>query len=704
MYKKMKLATRISVLIGTVVLAGMTVISSLVLMDLHSNSYDQAFTLAKEVSIGYANDIEGDLNVAKTTVDGIYNSILFSKKTGSLSREQVVSLLKTTLEKTPCLLAVYTAWEPNAFDAKDMDYVNDDGHDATGRFIPYVARANGSVILQPLTDYDKEGSGDYYKIPKKTKKTSMVEPYYYKVDGNDVLVISMTVPILDDRGNFIGIVGADIDLTEIQKKVAEAKPMGGYAAVLTNKGMFAAHGMKPEFVTKGLLDIEKSQETAVKKIADGESFWQYENSNITGEKSLRIYEPITIDGLDSRWSFASVIPDTNIYANYNKLLKIVLPIVIVVLTTIIFVIFILIKKSINPVVSASEHLKLLANADFTNEVPEKLLKMEDELGILANSIDTMQKSICEIIHGVINESSNVGNAIVTAEKYMAELNTHIEDVSSTTEELSAGMEETAASTQEMNATSAEIEKAVESIASKANEGSVSAGDISKRAVQLKDTFLASQKKALEIFLNNKNKLETALEESKAVEKISVLSNAIMEITSQTNLLALNAAIEAARAGEAGRGFAVVADEIRKLAEDSKNAVAEIQDITKTVTNSVLNLSTSSSDMLEFMSTDVDGDYKIMLGATEQYSKDAEFIDTLISDFSATSEELLASIQNMVQIINGVTNATNEGAGGTTNIAQKAAVVAERANEVMIQTASTKESADKLIEMVSRFKV
>ncbi|SMB87826.1 Cache domain-containing protein [Desulfonispora thiosulfatigenes DSM 11270] len=308
-------------------------------VDLYSNSYDQAVNLSKEVSKGYANKISGEIDVANATLNGIYNSILFAKESGTLNREQVINLLKTSLEKTPSLVAVYTLWEPNAFDGKDNDYVNKEGHDVTGRLLPYVSKSNDQTSVIPLVDYDKEGAGDYYLIPKKTKKTSLIEPYMYKVNGKDILITSLTMPIIDNNGNFIGIVGADISLDAIQGIVNNAKPMGGYAEIITGNGTIVANGANQDLVTENFISLDKSNEDIVNKIANHEEFIKTSKSSSTGDISLRVYEPILANGVDANWSFGSTIPNKNVYEQYNKLLKITLPILIIVVLIIIAVMF-----------------------------------------------------------------------------------------------------------------------------------------------------------------------------------------------------------------------------------------------------------------------------------------------------------------------------------------------------------------------------
>ena len=185
-----------------------------------------------------------------------------------------------------------------------------------------------------------------------------------------------------------------------------------------------------------------------------------------------------------------------------------------------------------------------------------------------------------------------------------------------------------------------------------------------------------------VFYGTKAELEKAIENSKVVEQISILSESIVQITSQTNLLALNASIEAARAGEAGRGFTVVAEEIRKLAEQSKGVVSKIQSITDQVKDSVNHLAESSNKLLEFMSTDVNSDYISMLEIADKYNQDASFVRSMVSDFDSTSNDLLKSVDNVLHDIDNISQAASDCADNSLIIKDKLRVIYDQFNNVL----------------------
>ena len=371
--------------------------------------------------------------------------------------------------------------------------------------------------------------------------------------------------------------------------------------------------------------------------------------------------------------------------------------IIVVLLLIMIIISI-----IRPLKKCISSIGVMEQGDFSQAMGTALLKRRDDFGKLAASLESMRNEMSGLIGEVKSQATEITRMVQEIDDNIQALDEEIENVSATTEELAAGMEETAASSEEINAMSHEIESAAKSIATRSQDGATEADDIRDRAVGIKKTTTENDERTKAIHAEINEGLTKALEDIKVVDQIGVLAESIMEITGQTNLLALNASIEAARAGEAGKGFAVVADEIRVLAEQSKAAVVHIQDVTKNVVESVTNLADGAKKLLEFVGTDVVDSFAGFSDMADSYSNDAGKIDGLVTDFSASSEQLLASINGVMDAIGEVSKAATEGATGTNDIAEKTGVVVEKAAEIKEKAEAAHPAADKLQQNVEHF--
>jgi len=371
--------------------------------------------------------------------------------------------------------------------------------------------------------------------------------------------------------------------------------------------------------------------------------------------------------------------------------------IIVVLLLIMIIISI-----IRPLKKCISSIGVMEQGDFSQAMGTALLKRRDDFGKLAASLESIRNEMSGLIGEVKSQATEITRMVQEIDDNIQTLDEEIENVSATTEELAAGMEETAASSEEINAMSHEIESAAKSIATRSQDGATEADDIRDRAVGIKKTTTENDERTKAIHAEINEGLTKALEDIKVVDQIGVLAESIMEITGQTNLLALNASIEAARAGEAGKGFAVVADEIRVLAEQSKAAVVHIQDVTKNVVESVTNLADGAKKLLEFVGTDVVDSFAGFSDMADSYSNDAGSIDALVTDFSASSEQLLASINGVMDAIGEVSKAATEGATGTNDIAEKTGVVVEKAAEIKEKAEAAHAAADKLQQNVEHF--
>lgn len=349
-------------------------------------------------------------------------------------------------------------------------------------------------------------------------------------------------------------------------------------------------------------------------------------------------------------------------------------------------------------------LKALAGGDFSHSFPRKYKKRRDDFGILIRETELMKTGVAGLIGQVKEQSETIYGLVGSMTENVTSLTGEIENMSSSTQQLAANMEETSASSEEMAASAQTAEDNSKIMAEEAVRGKTEAGEIGRRANDTKEAAGRSQEKAQQLLTQINARLSGALDHVKVIDQIHVLAEGIMSVASQTNLLALNASIEAARAGEAGRGFAVVAREIGALAEESKETVNKIQNITGQVTEAVGNLSDSAGELLQFVSTDVQSDYEGFLKIGEQYSQDASMVEQLTDRISRNAGELNEMIQNISEIVKNVAMAAQEGAESTSDIAGRNSDVRAKARNILDMVDRTNKAVGVLEEEVQKFKV
>lgn len=600
----------------------------------------------------------------------------------------LLDILKSYLKEDSNIIGGGFWLEPYAY-SKDKKYYG-----------PYVYRENNDFVL--TWDYSTKEE-DYFQYDwyqdgfKYDQPVIWSEPYPDAVTG--VPMITATSTIIK-KGQKDGVITLDIGLKELQDYVTNIKiGKTGYAYILSSQGTYLGHYTEEKNLKQKITD-EKAQslQTFGQKILS-EKTTVMSTVLLDDKPYYAVASPIGNTGL----SFVINMSEAEIHESVNRTVTINIIIsllaVAILIMMMLLIIHYLVIKPINAIITDT---KRIADGDFTRDVNDKYLKRSDEIGKIANSVNCIKDEIKEIVVSIKDESNVIDNQVREVVNNVGILSGNLQNVSATTEELAATMQETSASSAVMAETSHSIEENVKHIAQRSKEGSEAASRIRIKAEEAKKNIFTAQEKSSEIFKTSKQQLEKAINDSKVVEQIDVLSASIMQITEQTNLLALNAAIEAARAGEAGKGFSVVAEEIRKLAEQSKDAVTKIQDVTSKVTGSVGNLSGSSNQLLAFMSEDVENDYKTILKLAEQYNEDAQFVDQLVTEFSTISTELLQSLESVIATIEGVAHASDEGARGTTDIAGSVSDTSEKADDVKVRIINAKDSMDKLKSLIDKF--
>ncbi|QNH75760.1 methyl-accepting chemotaxis protein [Pseudomonas protegens] len=614
----------------------------------------------------------------------------------SLSREQLIALVKENVTQNPKILGAYIGWEPNAIDHNDAAYVGTSmvGIDAAnGRFLPWWFRnEDGSLGLDKLADVNDRTllstgvrTSEYYLCSKDSLKPCVIDPAPYKVGDKVVMLASFIQPILLN-GKFQGIVGADLSVNFIQDMLVGANQKlysgAGEMALIGGNARLVAYTKDSSKFGEKVSDVLPPDAVArLSSLKRGEVTYNVDQAN----GKIALYLPFGIGQTDANWTLMLQLPLGAVMADLNALqndlaqqrkadtfgMAMVGLLIAGLGLLVIWLVGHGIARPLRQMVAMLDDIAQ-GEGDLTRRLTSD---RADELGSIAKGFNTFLAKLQAMI-----------SQVVTSVQSVSDSSEHTADIAIRTNQgvhkQMVEIDQVATAVHEMTATAQDVARN----ATQAAQAASHADQAASQGMQIvRDTSSAIGALAEEIG-RAVGVVQTLAKDS---ENINAILIAIRGIAEQTNLLALNAAIEAARAGEQGRGFAVVADEVRNLAQKTQQATEEIQSM-------IQQLQQGTREVVRVME---DSQHKTDQ-SVEHAAKAAQALETITQAVSVIND-MNTQIASAAEEQSAVAEDINR---NVINIGQVANEVAGGADESSAASAGLTKLAEQQRRLINQFKV
>ncbi|MDL2248848.1 methyl-accepting chemotaxis protein [Tyzzerella sp. OttesenSCG-928-J15] len=355
----------------------------------------------------YTNKFTALNNETYGTTKALASVVERSITESSNPREDVVSYLSSALMENHSVLAIWTCWEPDAFDGKDEQFVNAAYHDSTGRFVPYIYKTGGSYDVEPLEAYDTSA---YYTESLLSGIASITEPYEYSVDGKTKIIYSMTVPILRN-GKTVGVVGADIDLDEINAVMNAGSILDdGYLFTLSPTGIVTTHSNPALLSTHSNTTWVNAYQDEVLKVGkNGGEFSDITYSDQIGEDIMFLGAGTAVGDIEEYWVICGVVPMSTVNSSSTVLIITIILIGLALIAIVGATIYLIVRNSLKKLPVLSETAEMIVSGNINDiHIETNQGNTKNEIDLLMNSFARLQ-SVFKNLIGDLNHMAHTHN-------------------------------------------------------------------------------------------------------------------------------------------------------------------------------------------------------------------------------------------------------------------------------------------------------
>lgn len=345
----------------------------------------------------------------------------------------------------------------------------------------------------------------------------------------------------------------------------------------------------------------------------------------------------------------------------------------------------------------------LSQGDLSQPIVLPASIFQDETHDLAQSLNSMMKSLEELAGGIQNTSDEVAESALNLTTTSEQMTASAMEVANASEHISDGAETQAQMVERCSQLIKEMAVSTDFIAHSAVQAAGTACNAAQTAQQggeLAQNNMAKMKEVLDEVENNNLQI---LSFNEKVQKIGTIIEVITNIAQKTNLLALNASIEAVRAGEYGRGFAVVAEEIGKLSDSTGESAGQISRLIENIREENNKIQGSLKETIVKMNLGrnafdgVNKSFNEIIEAVLESRNKSEMI-------SGLSENQTSLAERIVQTVEEISRVTTDNASATVEVSSAAEEQSVSMQEMAQSAVSLSRTSEELLALVSRFRL